>query len=231
MLIYLLAFGGLVSSVSSITSKNPVISVIYLIATFVQLAVVLVLLGINFVGISYIVVYVGSIAVLFLFVIMMIEIKLIDIIETGPDFTKNLPLAISIVVLSLIVIYKVLQYGLINIPSIILNKITILYTFFYDFNFNTFRANDLQASKTIFDSFTLNLGDYLSYAYNYNYNFNADVLITTFEQIEILGHSLYTYGAILLIILSVILLLAMFAIIIISKSNKKNQNKNKNKFI
>ena len=222
MFIYLLAFGALVTSVSAITSKNPVISVIYLIATFVQLAVVLVLLGINFVGISYIVVYVGSIAVLFLFVIMMIEIKLIDIIETGLDFTKNLPLAISIVVLSLIVIYKVLQYGLINIPSIILNKITILYTFFYDFNFNTFKANALQvqASKTIFDSFTLNLGDYLSYAYN----FNADVLITTFEQIEILGHSLYTYGAILLIILSVILLLAMFAIIIISKSNN-------NKFI
>jgi NADH-ubiquinone oxidoreductase chain 6 len=217
--IYLLAFGALVSSVSAITSKNPVISVIYLIATFVQLAVVLVLLGINFVGISYIVVYVGSIAVLFLFVIMMIEIKLIDIIETGLDFTQNLPLAISIVVLSLIVIYKLLQYGLINIPSILLNKITILYTFFYDFNLNTFRAN-LQASKTIFDSFTLNLGDYLSYAYN----FNADVLITSFEQIEILGHSLYTYGAILLIILSVILLLAMFAIIIISKSNK-------NKFI
>jgi NADH-ubiquinone oxidoreductase chain 6 len=232
VLIYLLVFGALVSSVSSITSKNPVISVIYLIATFVQLAVVLVLLGINFVGISYIVVYVGSIAVLFLFVIMMIEIKLIDIIETGLDFTQNLPLAISIVVLSLIVIYNVLQYGLINNPSIILNKITILYTFFYDFNFNSAQAtltvssaealakgaNALHVSKTIFDSFTLNLGDYLSYAYN----FNADILITTFEQIEILGHSLYTYGAILLIILSVILLLAMFAIIIISKSNKNN---------
>jgi len=232
VLIYLLVFGALVSSVSSITSKNPVISVIYLIATFVQLAVVLVLLGINFVGISYIVVYVGSIAVLFLFVIMMIEIKLIDIIETGLDFTQNLPLAISIVVLSLIVIYNVLQYGLINNPSIILNKITILHTFFYDFYFNSAQAtlvfssaeakatgaNALHVSKTIFDSFTLNLGDYLSYAYN----FNADILITTFEQIEILGHSLYTYGAILLIILSVILLLAMFAIIIISKSNKNN---------
>jgi NADH-ubiquinone/plastoquinone oxidoreductase chain 6 len=73
--IYLLAFGSLVTSVLSITSKNPVISVIYLIATFVQLAVVLVLLGINFVGISYIVVYVGSIAVLFLFVIMMINVR------------------------------------------------------------------------------------------------------------------------------------------------------------
>jgi NADH:ubiquinone oxidoreductase subunit 6 (subunit J) len=74
--IYLLAFGALVTSVSAITSKNPVISVIYLIATFVQLAGVLVLLGINFVGISYIVVYVGSIAVLFLFVIMMINVRL-----------------------------------------------------------------------------------------------------------------------------------------------------------
>jgi NADH-ubiquinone oxidoreductase chain 6 len=50
--------------------------------------------------------------------------------------------------------------------------------------------------------------------------FNSDVLITNFQQIEVLGHSLYTYGAVLLIILSVILLLAMFATIIISKSNK-----------
>ena len=125
--IYLLAFGALVTSVSAITSKNPVISVIYLIATFVQLAVVLVLLGINFLGISYIVVYVGAIAVLFLFVIMMINIKLIDIIETGLDFTQNLPLAISIFVICLIVIYKVLQNGLINIPAIF-NKVTILCT-------------------------------------------------------------------------------------------------------
>jgi NADH-ubiquinone oxidoreductase chain 6 len=169
------------------------------------------------------VVFTGS--VLVLSNITLVHIKLIDIIDTGHDFTQNLPLAFLIVVLSLIVIYKVLQYDLNNISSIILNKITILYTFFYDFNFNTFRGNTLQgtsvcrSSKTIFDSFTLNLEDYISYAYN----FNADVLITTFEQIEILGHNLYTYGAVLLIILSVILLLAMFAIIIISKSKSNNK--------
>jgi hypothetical protein len=44
-------------------------------------------------------------------------------------------------------------------------------------------ANALQVSKTIFDSFTLNLGEYLSYAYNFNFNFYADILITTLEQI------------------------------------------------
>ena len=47
-------------------------------------------------------------------------------------------------------------------------------------------------------------------------------MITEFQQIEVLGHGLYTYGASLLITLSIILLLAMFATIIISRSNKQH---------
>ena len=216
--INLLALGTLIASVTSITSKNPVISVIHLIATFVQAAVFLILIGINFVGISYIVVYVGAIAVLFLFVIMMINIKLTDILETGVDYSKNLPLAIAIVFLSILIFYTILQYNLNNIPafSIILYKITHLNTLFNDLTYNNLMASALQLSNQTAEFFFKILNqESLSSA------FNADVLITTFEQIEILGHSLYTYGAILLIILSVILLLAMFAIIIISKSNNK----------
>ena len=223
--INLLAFGTLISSVIAITSKNPVISVIHLIATFVQAAGFLILIGINFLGISYIVVYVGAIAVLFLFVIMMINIKLTDILETGVDYNKNLPLAIAIVFLSLLIFYTILQYNLNNIPafSILFNKITNLNTLFYDLNLN-FNKVEVETAfqlsiQTLDFFFKLLNENFLSSA------FNADVLITTFEQIEILGHSLYTYGAILLIILSVILLLAMFAIIIISKS-KNNNNKN-----
>ena len=219
--INLLAFGTLISSVIAITSKNPVISVIHLIATFVQAAGFLILIGINFLGISYIVVYVGAIAVLFLFVIMMINIKLTDILETGVDYNKNLPLAIAIVFLSLLIFYTILQYNLNNIPafSILFNKITNLNTLFYDLNLN-FNKVEVETAfqlsiQTLDFFFKLLNENFLSSA------FNADVLITTFEQIEILGHSLYTYGAILLIILSVILLLAMFAIIIISKSNNK----------
>jgi NADH-ubiquinone oxidoreductase chain 6 len=216
--INLLAFGTLISSVTAITSKNPVISVIHLIATFVQAAGFLILIGINFVGISYIVVYVGAIAVLFLFVIMMINIKLTDILETGVDYSKNLPLAIAIVFLSILIFYTILQYNLNNIPafSILLNKISHLSTLFYELNYNDITAASSQLSKQTFELFFKLLNEEsLSSA------FNADVLITTFEQIETLGHSLYTYGAILLIILSVILLLAMFATIIISKSNNK----------
>lgn len=214
--INLLALGTLISSVTAITSKNPVISVIHLIATFVQAAIFLILIGINFVGISYIVVYVGAIAVLFLFVIMMINIKLTDILETGVDYSKNLPLATSIVFLSILIFITILQNNLNNISafSFFFNKITHLNTFFIDLNYNNLMTNAL--SKQTFDFlFKILNEESLSSA------FNADVVITTFEQIEILGHSLYTNGAVLLIILSIILLLAMFAIIIISKSNNK----------
>jgi len=79
-----------------IVSVNPVIAVIFLIAVFCNAAGFLILLGVGFIGISYIIVYIGAIAVLFLFVIMMINIKLTDITEIGSQYTKNMPLAIAI---------------------------------------------------------------------------------------------------------------------------------------
>src|SRR5271155_745567 len=116
--INILAFGTLISSVTAITSKNPVISVIHLIVTFVQAAGFLILIGINFIGISYIIVYIGAIAVLFLFVIMMINIKLTDILETGSQYTKNLPLALSIGSLFIYEIFTIMPFSFNNVSSI-----------------------------------------------------------------------------------------------------------------
>ena len=199
----ILAFGTLFSSIFSITSKNPVISVIFLISTFVQAALYLILIGINFVGISYIVIYVGAIAVLFLFVIMMINIKLTDILETGNQYTKNLPLAIAIGSLFIFIVFSILPFNFNNIPalSVLLNKITFLNSFFSNSNLIDINLINSVLSNSFFSSI-------------------SDEIITEFQQIEALGHGLYTYEAILLIILSVILLLAMFATIIISRSDK-----------
>jgi|ERR1700733_3336521 len=198
----ILAFGTLFSSIFSITSKNPVISVIFLISTFVQAALYLILIGINFVGISYIVIYVGAIAVLFLFVIMMINIKLTDILETGNQYTKNLPLAIAIGSLFIFIVFSILPFNFNNIPalSVLLNKITFLNSFFSNSKLIDINLINSVLSNSFFSSI-------------------SDEIITEFQQIEALGHGLYTYEAILLIILSVILLLAMFATIIISRSN------------
>ncbi len=195
--INLLVIGMLFSSVLSITSKNPVISVIFLITTFVCAAVYLILIGINFIGISYIVIYVGAIAVLFLFVIMMINIKLTDILDTGYNYTKNLPLAILIVTLFIFLIFQTLPFSF--------NNIALPFNFF-----------GVGGEYSLISNQVFNFSD-LTTLINRS---QSDMLLTQFEQIQVLGHNLYTYGAILLIELSIILLLAMLAIIIISKNNK-----------
>jgi len=203
LFINLLAFGTLLSSVFSITSKNPVVSVIFLITTFVQAAGYLILIGINFIGISYVVIYVGAIAILFLFVIMMINIKLTDILETGAQYTKNLPLAIAIGSLFIFIIFTIIPFNFNNVPalSFLLDKITYF-------------------NSVLFSSDVVSINLINSIVNNYSVTSLSDVIITDFQQIEALGHGLYTYGAVLLITLSVILLLAMYATIVISKPKK-----------
>lgn len=202
--INLLVIGMLFSSVLSITSKNPVISVIFLITTFVSAAAYLILIGINFIGISYIVIYVGAIAVLFLFVIMMINIKLTDILDTGYNYTKNLPLAILIVTLFIFIIFQTLPFSFNNIAL--------------PFNFSPSSSvwSYVGENSNLISNQVINFSN-LSTLINRS---QSDMLLTQFEQIQVLGHNLYTYGAILLIELSIILLLAMLATIIISKNNK-----------
>ena len=99
------AVAAVVSSLLVITSKNPVISVLFLISVFVNSAIYLMFTGVVFIGISYIIVYVGAIAILFLFILMMINIRLTDILEVGRDYTKNLPLALFIGILFMASIY------------------------------------------------------------------------------------------------------------------------------
>jgi NADH-ubiquinone oxidoreductase chain 6 len=197
ILINILAFGTLLSSILVITSKNPVIAVIFLISVFVNAAGYLILLGIGFIGISYILLYVGAITVLFLFVIMMINIKLTDILETGSQYTKNFPLALAIGSLFIYEIFTIMPFTFNNVSA--LSSFLELLT-----NFNSLLLNsDTSSFVNIVNTFNPNV---------------ADTTITSFLHIEAIGHGLYTYGASLLIICSVILLLSMTAPIFISKS-------------
>jgi|SRR5882672_4184387 len=197
LLLDILAFSTLVSGVLVITSKNPVIAVIFLISVFVNAAGYLILLGVGFIGISYIIVYIGAIAVLFLFVIMMINIRLTDILEVGNQYTKTIPLAICIGFLFLYELYLILPFTFNNLStiSIILNIFTSLNALFLSSNISTISEVYTAYSPII-----------------------ADTTFIQFLQIQSLGQSLYTSSAILLIITSVILLLAMVAPIFISRN-------------
>jgi NADH-ubiquinone oxidoreductase chain 6 len=207
-IINLLTFGILFSSIISITSNNPIISIIFLITTFVNAAGYLIILGVNFIGISYIVIYVGAIAVLFLFIILMINIKLTDILDTGYNFTKNLPLGLNIASLLLFIFFSVAPFYYSEGFRAFGEQIDLLYNkegLFSELAPN-FKQMEL-SGKTLIEGGAPTV---------------SDINLLDFTQIEVLGHFLYTYASIFLIILSLILLLAMLAIIIISKKNIRN---------
>lgn len=82
---------GIFSGIFIIITKNPIVSVLYLILLFSSVACYLILTGIQFIGISYLLVYVGAVSILFLFILMLINIR---ISELTSDTNNNIPLAI-----------------------------------------------------------------------------------------------------------------------------------------
>lgn len=81
----------ILSSIFVISSKNPVFSVLFLIFSFANVSCILFLFDFEFLPISFLVIYVGAIAVLFLFVLMMLNIKLAELNDNNLNF---LPLSI-----------------------------------------------------------------------------------------------------------------------------------------
>jgi NADH-quinone oxidoreductase subunit J len=79
LLSYLFSCFAIVSSCCVIFSKNPVYSVLFLILAFLNVSSLLFLLQLEFLPVVFLMVYVGAVAVLLLFVIMMLNIKLADL--------------------------------------------------------------------------------------------------------------------------------------------------------
>ena len=90
---YIFATIVVASAVMVIMSRNPVHSVLWLILAFFNAAGLMVLIGAEFIAMLLVIVYVGAVAVLFLFVVMMLDI---DFAEMRAGFVKNFPLGIAI---------------------------------------------------------------------------------------------------------------------------------------
>src|ERR671929_426929 len=86
---YLFAGVCVASAVMVVVSRNPVHSVLYLILTFVNAAGLFVMMGAEFLAMMLIVVYVGAVAVLFLFVVMMLDV---DFAALRQGFARYMPL-------------------------------------------------------------------------------------------------------------------------------------------
>ena len=90
---YLFASVVVLSAVLTISARNPVHSVLWLILAFFNAAGLMLILGAEFIAMLLVIVYVGAVAVLFLFVVMMLDI---DFAEARQGFTRYLPFGLLI---------------------------------------------------------------------------------------------------------------------------------------
>jgi NADH-quinone oxidoreductase subunit J len=102
---YVFAIVAVASAFMVIAARNPVHSVLFLILTFVNASGLFILLGAEFLAMMLIVVYVGAVAVLFLFVVMMLDV---DFVELRQGFLQYLPVGALVGVVFLVELLMVL---------------------------------------------------------------------------------------------------------------------------
>jgi len=95
----------------TIISKNPIISVLSLIVLFVSISGLLILIGLKFIGLSYILVYVGAVSILFLFILMLINIRISELIS---NINNDIPLAALIIMLFYFLVGQALTVNFLN---------------------------------------------------------------------------------------------------------------------
>ena len=97
-----------------ITSKNPIFSVLFLIGLFLSIASYLMILGLNFIGLSYLLVYVGAVSILFLFILMLINVRISELLS---NTSNSIPLAIFIAISFNYPLYQILPYSIASFNS------------------------------------------------------------------------------------------------------------------
>jgi NADH-ubiquinone oxidoreductase chain 6 len=105
-----------------IISKNPIISVLFLIGLFLSISCYLILTGLNFIGLSYLLVYIGAVSILFLFILMLINVRISELLI---DSINSIPLAILIGSFFNYFVNNVLPYMMIAFNNLLYHTSTV----------------------------------------------------------------------------------------------------------
>ena len=189
-----------------IISKNPVVSVLFLIGLFLSISSYLIILGLSFIGISYLLVYVGAVSILFIFILMLINIRVSELLS---NTSNSIPLGILITIAFNYPIYQILPYSIAAFNSYTVNLNNTLNDIWYnnysDYLNKFFKLNSSELDKGEISFVTSKIWDgYLSET----------------SHITSIGNIIYTSYSIWLIITSIILLLAMVGAIVITIKQK-----------
>ena len=212
ILVYCISLASVILGIYIIISKNPVISVLFLIGLFVTISIYLIYIGLYFLGLSYLLVYVGAISILFLFILMLINIRVSELLT---DSKNSVPLA---VITTLCFNYSVNNTPLDN--AFMYNK--MLYYHIISICNSYFNRNlPLPIDNNDVVYIIIN---YLSLLDVSNVDSKCwDSISIVISHINSIGNILYTNLFILFILISLILLLAMIGAITITIS-KPNTN-------
>jgi NADH-ubiquinone oxidoreductase chain 6 len=101
-----------------IVSKNPIVSVLFLIGLFLSISGYLMILGLNFIGISYLLVYVGAVSILFLFILMLINVRISELLS---NTNNSIPLGIIISIAFNYPVFQILPYSIAAFNSYTVN--------------------------------------------------------------------------------------------------------------
>jgi NADH-ubiquinone oxidoreductase chain 6 len=101
----LISIVSIISGIFVIISKNPIVSVLFLIGLFLSISSYLIILGINFIGLSYLLVYVGAVSILFLFILMLINVRISELLS---NTSNSIPLAVILTIAFNYLVYIIL---------------------------------------------------------------------------------------------------------------------------
>lgn len=198
---------SIISGIFVIISKNPIVSVLFLIGLFLSISSYLIILGINFIGLSYLLVYVGAVSILFIFILMLINVRISELLS---NTSNSIPLAILITIAFNFPIYRVLPYSIVAFNSYTIDLNNTLNNIFYNnyvdlFNKVTYLNNNIiDNSEILFITSKIWDGN-----------------LAETNHITTIGNIIYSSYNIWLILTSIILLLAMVGAIVITIKQEK----------
>lgn len=201
----LLSVIAVLFGITVIINKNPIASLLCLIGLFASVSVYLILSGLTFIGFSYLIVYIGAVSILFLFILMLLNIRTSELHSNN---SNSIPLALFITILLNYSLFQLLPYTTAILNSYnnkLSNIIYILPTGKYsEIIGNINKQTDISTSNVMF--VTSN---------------NWDGTMTETSHISTIGNIMYTSYNMWLFMTSIILLLAMVGAIVITIKQEK----------
>jgi NADH-quinone oxidoreductase subunit J len=191
---------AITSAIFVIYSKNTVYSVFFLILVFINITGLLLVSEVEFLAIMLIIIYVGAITVLFLFVVMMLNIKKIN---KNNDNYGYLPIIILISFIFFIEIFIIFSKSFTSYQFFILKKHKMLTYWKLSAFWNRY-------PPALYQDLPYHYSKYLA-----KYD--------TITNIETLGHILYSYYSLFLLIAGIILLIALIGAVTLTVEEKKNK--------